>query len=118
MKLQDAYCQKIEAQVEELNARIAVMRAQAKRFAASAKIAASEELSETDKKLAELNVRLGKLRKAGSGAWREMRKGVGTAWTELSSASMRAKKHFESSPPQERPAGTARKSRAAKKQPV
>jgi len=94
MKLQEAYRQKIEAQIEEVNARIAVMRAQAKRLAADAKIAANKELTETDRKLAELTARLAKLREAGDGAWREVKGGVESAWTDLSKASKRAMKHF------------------------
>jgi hypothetical protein len=78
------------------------MRAQAKRFAADAKIAAHEELSETDKRLGELKAKLAKLRTAGDGAWQEMKGGVETAWSELSKAATRAKKHFSPPPPKVR----------------
>jgi chromosome segregation ATPase len=94
MKLRDAYRQKIEAQVEELTARLAVARAQAKQLAADAKIAAHEELADTDKKLAELKARLNTLRKAGDGAWQDMKGGVETAWTDLNKAAKHAMKRF------------------------
>jgi hypothetical protein len=101
MNQKDAYRQKIDAQIEELTARLAVMRAQAKRFAADAKIAARGEISETDKRLAELKVCLAKLRNSGDGAWREMKEGVEAAWSDLSKAAKRAKTHFD--PPGGRP---------------
>jgi hypothetical protein len=95
MKLRDAYQNKLDAQIEELNARLALMRAKAKGFAADARIAAHEELSDTDAKLARLKARMGKLRVAGDGAWQEMKVGVESAWTELSTAAKRAKKRFD-----------------------
>lgn len=48
--LRDAYRQKYEAQIEELNAHLTVMKARAKRLAADAKIAAHEEIADTDRK--------------------------------------------------------------------
>lgn len=98
MKLRDAYRQKIEAQIEELNARLAVARAQAKRLAADAKIAAYEELADTDKKLDELKARLAALQKAGDGAWQDMKGGVEAAWGDLNKAAKQAMTRFGSTP--------------------
>jgi DNA repair exonuclease SbcCD ATPase subunit len=94
MKLRDAYRQKIEAQIEELDARLAVLRAQAKRMSADAKIAAYEELAETDKKLTALKARLKAMRTASDKAWQEMKGGVETAWSDLHQAAKRALKHL------------------------
>ncbi len=98
MKLRDAYRQKFEAQIEELNARLAVMRAQAKRLAADAKIAAHEELADTDRKLAALKTRLAELRVSGDDAWQDMKGGVESAWTDLHKAAKQAMKRFGAKP--------------------
>jgi uncharacterized coiled-coil DUF342 family protein len=97
MKLRDAYQQKYEAQIEELNARLVILRARARRLAADARIAAYEELADTDKKLAALKSRLARLRTAGDGAWRDMKGGVETAWNDLNKAAKRAVKRFGTS---------------------
>jgi len=83
------------------------MKAQAKGFAADTKIAAHEELSDADAKLDLVKVRISKLRDAGDGAWQEMREGVESAWTELSTAAKRAKRHFETPPPKTPPPKTS-----------
>ncbi len=98
MKLRDAYRQKYEAQIEELSARLAIARAQAKRLAADAKIMAYEEIADTDKKLATLKSRLAKLRAAGDDAWKDMKNGVESAWTDLNKAAQRATKRFSAPP--------------------
>ncbi|OIR03773.1 hypothetical protein GALL_141930 [mine drainage metagenome] len=96
--LRDAYRQKYEAQIEELNARLTVIRARAKRLAADAKIAAHEELADTDEKLAELKSRLSKLRNAGDGAFKDLKGGVESAWNDLDKAAKRAIKRFGTTP--------------------
>lgn len=98
MKLRDAYQQKIEAELEEMNAKLSVMRAKAKRLAADAKIMAYEELADTEKNVAALKARLGKLSKAGDGAWKDVKVGVESAWADLSKAAQRAVKRFEDKP--------------------
>lgn len=98
MKLSEAYRQKFEAQIEELNARLAVVRAQAKRLAADAQIAAHEELADTDRKLAALKARLESLRTSGDGALQDMKGGIESAWSELSMAAHRALKRFDGKP--------------------
>jgi small-conductance mechanosensitive channel len=90
MSLHEAYRQKIDAQIEELQARLALARAQAKKLAAEGKIAASEEIVETDRKLAVLKEKLAALGHASGGAWDEMKVGVERAWHELRDSSKRA----------------------------
>jgi hypothetical protein len=90
MSLRDAYRQKLEAQIEEMNARLALARAQAKKFAAEGKIAASRELADAESKLAAVKEKLAALGNASEGAWSEMKVGVERAWGELSDAAKRA----------------------------
>lgn len=90
MSLRDAYRLKLEAQIDELNARLALARAKAKKLVAEGKIATSEELADAEEKLAALKIRLIALGKTSEAAWTEMRGGVETAWGELSAAAKRA----------------------------
>lgn len=94
MKLKDAYGQKIDAQIEELAARLALFRAKANQLAADGKIAAYEELADTEEKLAALKQRLAALNAASAGAWQDMKGGVDKAWGDLSASAKRAFKRF------------------------
>lgn len=94
MKLRDAYRQKIEGQIDELNARLALARAKAKQLAADGKIAAYEEFADTEAKIAALRTKLSALGNASEGAWTEMKGGVEQAWGDLSKAAKRAFDRF------------------------
>ena len=94
MSLHEAYRQKIDAQIEELTARLALARAQAKKLAAEGRIAASEELIDADRKLSVLKEKLAALGHASGGAWDEMKIGVERAWNELRDSSKRAADKF------------------------
>ena len=90
MSLRDAYRLKIEAQIDELNARLALARAKAKKLAAEGKIVTSEELADAERKLAAVKGKLTSLGNASEGAWSEMKGGVGKAWGDLRDAAKRA----------------------------
>ena len=94
MSMRDAYRQKFEARIEELNARLALARAKAKQLAADGKIATFEELAEAEQKLAALKARLATLGQASEGAWNDLRSGTEKAWSELSQAAKRAFDRF------------------------
>ena len=71
MSLRDAYRQKLEAQIDELNARLMLARAKSK-------------------KLAAVKEQLTALGNATEGAWSEMKGGVEKAWGDLRDAAKRA----------------------------
>jgi hypothetical protein len=95
MSLFDAYRQKLDAQVDELSARLALGRAKAKQLSADSKIAAYEELAATEEKLSALKAKLASAAAAGEGAWQDLKGGLDFAWTEVRDASSRALKRFE-----------------------
>jgi uncharacterized phage infection (PIP) family protein YhgE len=95
----DTYRQRFEAQIDELNTRLAPLRAKAGKFAAESKIAASEELAEAEKKLVALKEKLAALGNTSEGAWGEMKDGVEKAWGDLSDAAKRAFDKFGRSTP-------------------
>jgi hypothetical protein len=90
MPLRDTYCQKIEAQIDELNARLSLARARSRKLAAEGKIAAAEELDDVEKKLADAKGKLTALRNATESAWGEMKAGMEKAWVDLRDAAKRA----------------------------
>jgi hypothetical protein len=90
MSLRDAYRQKLEAQIDELNARLMLARAKSKKLAAEGKIAAAEELADFEKKLAAVREQLTALGNATEGAWSEIKVGVEKAWGDLRDAAKRA----------------------------
>jgi len=101
-ELGNAYRQKLEARIDELSARLAVARAQAKGLAADGRIAAHDELAATQQKLKDLKARLATLRTASDSAWKDVKGGVETAWSDLSKAATRAMQRFKSPAPRTR----------------
>ncbi|MDP3068712.1 MAG: hypothetical protein Q8N18_00405 [Opitutaceae bacterium] len=94
MSMRDAYRLKFEAQLDELNARLALARAKAKQLAADGKISAYEELADTERKIDAMKTKLKGLGSAGEGAWADLKGGVETAWTDLNQAAKRAFDRF------------------------
>ncbi|MBL9186076.1 MAG: hypothetical protein JNK23_01220 [Opitutaceae bacterium] len=94
MSMRDAYRLKFEAQLDELNARLALARAKAKQLAADGKISAYEELADTERKLDAMKARLKTLGATSESAWGDLKGGVETAWTDLSQAAKRAFDRF------------------------
>lgn len=92
--LREAYRQKFEAQIAELNARLALVRAKASRLAADGRIAAHEEIADTEEKLAALKKKLTALGRASGDAWKDMKTGVEQAGRELGRAAKRAFDRF------------------------
>jgi chromosome segregation ATPase len=99
MSLRDTYCQKLDAQIEELNVRLALARTKGKRLAAEGKIAAAEELADAEKKLHALKEKLKALGNASEGAWGEMKGGLEKAWSDLGEAAKRAFEKYEQPAP-------------------
>lgn len=94
MSMRDAYRQKVEAQIEELNARLKLAQAKAKQLAADGKIAAFEEIAETEKHLVTLKAKLAAMGKASEGAWTDLKAGVDLAWKDMEQAAKRAFDRF------------------------
>ena len=94
MSLKDAYRQKIEAEIEELQARLAILRAKAKQRVADGKIMTYEEIVETEQKLEAIKTKVKELSNAGESAWQELKTGVDQAWSDLKKAWQKAESKF------------------------
>ena len=86
MDRKEAYQEKVEAQLEELNARIGLLEAKAAKAKAEAKVQYGEQLEELHRKRQEVEERLEGLQAAGSEAWHEFATGVDEALSALENA--------------------------------
>jgi hypothetical protein len=95
MSLKDAYHQKMEAQLEEQQARLNLLRAKAKRAVAEGRILVYEELGEAEEKLSHAKAHLKKVAHSSEAAFKEMKTGMEVAWQDLKSACQNAAKHYK-----------------------
>lgn len=90
-----AYEQKIEAQIDELGARMELLRAKANQATADAKIKITERLGELRTQQAETERKLQNVREAGEDAWKELRSGMDDALKSLQNGVEQAISKFE-----------------------
>jgi hypothetical protein len=82
----DAYRQKREAELKELNARLALLESKAEKAEAEAKIGYNEQIFELKEKRDNLTHKIAELKEAGGEAWQDMKKGIEEAATDLKTA--------------------------------
>lgn len=86
MSTKDAYKQKIEAELELLQATFAEYKAKAKLATADARITYARQIEEVEQKMEVTRGKLKELGEAGDGAWEVLRSGVEKAWNALNDA--------------------------------
>jgi flagellar motility protein MotE (MotC chaperone) len=86
MSTKEAYKQKMEAELELAQAKLAEFRAQAKSSAADMRIKHSKQVDELEQKVDATKAKLKELGVAGDDAWEQLREGVESAWVTLSAA--------------------------------
>ena len=97
-KLKQAYQDKAEADIRELQARIELLKAKAGTVQADVKVEFNERISELREQQEELQSRLQSLREAGEGAWQELQSGVDKALADLREAVEGAFSRFQLEP--------------------
>lgn len=90
-----AYQEKYEAQLREIETQIAEWRAKTDQASAEARLEYQKRLDELENKRTEVRDRLQQLRYAGEDAWHDVREGVDQAWNELQSAFKKASERFQ-----------------------
>lgn len=95
MSTKEAYQQKIEAEVELAQAKLAELKAQAKISKAEARIKYAEHIDELEQKVVAIKVKLKELGDAGEDAWEHLKGGLETAWGALSTAIRNATARFK-----------------------
>jgi len=86
MSTKEAYKQKVEAEVELAQAKLAELKAVAKGCAADTRIKYDQQIEELEQKVDATKMKLKVLSEAGEDAWEGLKDGVDHAWNTLSSA--------------------------------
>lgn len=86
MTTKEVYKQKVEAELELAQAKLAELKARAKNAAADTRIAYGEQVDELEKKFDATKLKLKELGEASDGAWEHLKGGVESAWHILSTA--------------------------------
>lgn len=86
MGTKEAYKQKMEAEVELAQAKVAELKAQAKSSAADASIKYATQIEELEHGVDATKVKLKELGDAGDDNWERFKDGVEGAWGKLSTA--------------------------------
>jgi uncharacterized protein YhaN len=95
MSAKEAYKQKIEAELELAQAKLAEFKAQAKSSAADARIKNAKQVDELEQKINATKSKLKELGEASDDAWEQLKVGVESAWGALSAAIRNAAAKFK-----------------------
>ena len=95
MSTKEAYKQKIEAELELAQAKLAEFKAKAKSSAADTRIKYSKQVDELEQKVDATKVKLKELSEASDDAWEQLKVGVESAWDALSTAIRNAAAKFK-----------------------
>ena len=86
MSTKEAYKQKVQADVELAQAKLAQLKAEAKSAAADAGIKYEKQMGELEKGVEDTKAKLKELADASDDTWESFKDGVENAWDKLSSA--------------------------------
>ena len=86
MDTRDAYKQKMEAELEAAQAKLAELKAWAKGSTADARIEAAKQVDELEKSVDAAKAKLKELGEASEDAWERLKEGVDSGWASLSSS--------------------------------
>lgn len=90
----EAYQQKLEAQLDEVEARLKLWRSKMEQAGADAKIEYERQLENLEKQRDTARNRLQELRNASEDAWEDVKAGADRAWNDLRNAFENAAEHF------------------------
>ncbi|MDO9266155.1 MAG: hypothetical protein Q7U00_03635 [Sulfurimonas sp.] len=83
MSTKGAYKQKIEAQLELVQANLEVLKAKAKNATADVRISYSNEIESLEHNYAKVQSKLGELGEAGEEAWEHLKEDIENSWDSL-----------------------------------
>jgi gas vesicle protein len=95
MSTKEAYKQKIEAELELAQAKLAEFKAQAKVSTADARIKSAKQVDELEQMIGATKAKLKELGEASEDAWEQLKDGVESAWGALSAAIRNAAAKFK-----------------------
>ena len=83
MSTNEAYKQKIEAEIELAHAQLAELKAQAKSYAADARIKYTQQVEKLEQDVDATWVKMKELVEDGNDDWEQFRGGIENAWSAL-----------------------------------
>ena len=83
MSTRDAYKQKVQAEIELAQAKLAELKAQSKSAAADARIKLEGMIDDLERMLDTTKTKLRELGSSGEGAWEHLKDGVDSAWGDF-----------------------------------
>ncbi len=86
MNTKDAYTQKIEAELELVQAKLAEFKARAKSLTADARIQHAKQVDDLEQRVDAMKAKLKELGNASEDAWEQLKDGVENTWGTLQSA--------------------------------
>ena len=95
MSTKEAYKQKMEAELELAQAKLAEFKAQAKSSAADARIKNAKQVDDLEQKIDATKAKLKEMGEASDDAWEQLKVGVESAWGALSTAIRNAAAKFK-----------------------
>lgn len=95
MELQNAYRQKMAAQLKEWGAQINLLEAKVENAGADARIKGAEELDRLRAKQRAASAKMKELEKAGSEAWGQLKETADNLWAELRTGVADARTRFK-----------------------
>lgn len=94
MSIKNAYIEKLQARLNEMDAEIESLKSQASVAKADAKIEYEKQIKELQDTQAQAQEKLDEMRNASDDAWQDMKFGVERAWEEFEHATKRAIDRF------------------------
>ena len=95
MQKRDVYLEKINAQIEQYNAKLAGMRGKASEIHADMKLEYLNQVEKLESKRDGLKEKYEQLRESSESSWEDMKEGTENAWNELKESVAKATKHFK-----------------------
>jgi len=94
MSMKEAYTDKLQARLNEMDAEVETLKAKAYDAKADARIEIEEQISQLQEAQAKAQTKLDELRDASDDAWTDMKSGVENAWDEFEQATKNALSRF------------------------
>ncbi|EAT17035.1 hypothetical protein [Desulfuromonas acetoxidans] len=95
MDKKHAYEEKLQAQLDEFNARIDLLKAKAAKAESSTKISYADTLEALRMKRNLAEDKLDELKAASDDAWEDLKEGIDKAWSDFNAALKSATSHFQ-----------------------
>ncbi|MBK5242670.1 hypothetical protein [Clostridium sp.] len=95
MEKRDVYLEKINAQIDQYNAKLAVMRGKAKEVHADMKLEYLNQVEKLESKRDDLKEKYEQLRKSSESSWKDIKEGTENVWNDLKESFDKATKHFK-----------------------